>query len=115
MRNDDDLGALLPPEVVPHLRIPSSPHSRPLLRVSSVAVHGSCGSFVAMRLPAFLTDDSPLTRSRLWPRWLFLRALGLIFLSAFYSLAFQIRGLIGEHGILPTTSYLQQLSGVLGA
>src|SRR5437879_6511617 len=26
----------------------------------------------------------------LWPRWLFLRALGLVFLSAFYSLAFQI-------------------------
>jgi hypothetical protein len=52
---------------------------------------------------------------QLWPRWLFLRALGLIFLSAFYSLAFQIRGLIGERGILPTSSYLQQLSGLLGA
>ena len=32
----------------------------------------------------------------LWPRWLFLRALGLIFLSAFYSFAFQIHGLIGD-------------------
>ena len=29
---------------------------------------------------------------RLWPRWLFLRALGLVFLSAFYALAFQIHG-----------------------
>jgi hypothetical protein len=37
----------------------------------------------------------------LWPRWIWLRALGLIFLSAFYSLAFQIDGLIGPRGILP--------------
>jgi hypothetical protein len=37
----------------------------------------------------------------LWPRWLWLRALGLIFFSAFYALAFQIRGLIGPRGILP--------------
>jgi lipase maturation factor 1 len=39
-------------------------------------------------------------------RWLFLRALGLIFFSAFYSLFFQIHGLIGEHGILPAAAYL---------
>ncbi len=50
----------------------------------------------------------------LWPRWLFLRALGLIFLSAFYSLAYQIHGLIGKEGILPAGAYLQQLSGLLG-
>lgn len=36
----------------------------------------------------------------LWPRWLWLRALGLIFFSAFYSWFFQIRGLIGPEGIL---------------
>jgi len=46
----------------------------------------------------------------LWPRWLFLRALGLIFFSAFYSLAFQIHGLIGERGILPATAYLRAIS-----
>ena len=51
----------------------------------------------------------------LWPRWLFLRALGLIFFSAFYSLAFQVHGLIGEHGILPADEYLHQLSGMMGA
>src|SRR4051812_8177220 len=67
-----------------------------------------------MRLPPFLADESPLARSRLWPRWLFLRALGLIFLSAFYSLAFQIHGLIGEQGILPTGPYLQQVREALG-
>lgn len=42
----------------------------------------------------------------LWPRWLLLRALGLIFFSAFYSLAFQIHGLIGSRGILPVAEYL---------
>src|ERR1051325_400107 len=51
----------------------------------------------------------------LWPRWLFLRALGLIFFSAFYSLAFQIHGLIGEQGILPADEYLHQVSGMMGA
>jgi hypothetical protein len=47
----------------------------------------------------------------LWPRWIFLRALGLIFLSAFYSLAFQIHGLIGERGVLPATTYLGAIRG----
>ena len=51
---------------------------------------------------------------RLWPRWLFLRALGLIFFSAFYSLLFQIRGLIGPKGILPAVWYLQMVSHSLG-
>ncbi|HMA01795.1 MAG TPA: lipase maturation factor family protein [Gemmatimonadaceae bacterium] len=47
------------------------------------------------------------------PRWIFLRALGLIFFSAFYSLARQTLGLIGERGILPVGSYLQQVGGAL--
>lgn len=46
----------------------------------------------------------------LWPRWIWLRALGLIFLSVFYSLAFQITGLIGPNGILPARGYLQNFS-----
>ena len=50
----------------------------------------------------------------LWPRWLFLRALGLIFLSAFYSLAFQIHGLVGERGILPAGEYLYALRAATG-
>src|SRR5437764_12333303 len=52
--------------------------------------------------------------SYLWARWLFLRALGLIFFSAFYSLAFQIHGLIGERGILPANYYLHGLTTQLG-
>ena len=57
-------------------------------------------------------DDPPSTY--LWPRWLFLRGLGLIFLSAFYALAFQIHGLIGERGILPAGEYLGNVHRVLG-
>jgi hypothetical protein len=47
------------------------------------------------------------TSTHLWPRWLFLRALGLIYFSAFYSLIFQIKGLIGPNGILPASELLQ--------
>ena len=50
---------------------------------------------------------------RLIPRWLFLRALGLIYFSAFFSLIFQIRGLIGPAGILPAGSYLQAVAQAL--
>jgi hypothetical protein len=60
------------------------------------------------------TAPAGSTSTYLWARWLFLRALGLIFLSAFYSLAFQIHGLIGERGILPAGAYLSDLAGVLG-
>jgi hypothetical protein len=51
---------------------------------------------------------------RLLPRWIFLRALGLIYYSAFFSLVFQIRGLIGPHGILPANEYLTTLAEQFG-
>ncbi|HEY4131695.1 MAG TPA: lipase maturation factor family protein, partial [Gemmatimonadaceae bacterium] len=59
--------------------------------------------------------DKPAVQSYLIPRWLFLRALGLIFLSAFYSLAFQAQGLIGSHGILPVAGYLASVRESVGA
>jgi len=37
-------------------------------------------------------------------RWLFLRLLGIVYLIAFVSLAVQITGLVGEHGLLPAAS-----------
>lgn len=52
--------------------------------------------------------------SRLVSRWLFLRALGAIYFSAFFSLVFQIRGLIGPQGILPAGPYLQAVAQSLG-
>jgi hypothetical protein len=58
----------------------------------------------------WLFDSERGASGRLLPRWLFLRALGLIHYSAFFSLVFQIRGLIGPHGILPANEYLQALA-----
>ncbi|MGC2543363.1 MAG: hypothetical protein WA372_19330, partial [Candidatus Sulfotelmatobacter sp.] len=53
-----------------------------------------------------LFDSEHGASDRLAPRWLFLRALGGIYFSAFFSLIFQIRGLIGPDGILPANEYL---------
>lgn len=47
--------------------------------------------------------------------WLFLRLLAAIYLIAFASLAVQIGGLIGAHGILPAGGYLAAVSHALGA
>jgi hypothetical protein len=52
----------------------------------------------------FSSRDGAL--NRLVPRWIFLRALAAIYFSAFYTLLFQIEGLIGPSGILPAQSYL---------
>ena len=57
--------------------------------------------------PEPISDERP---GHLWPRWIFLRALALIYFSAFYSLLFQMKGLIGPDGILPTTDYLQAVN-----
>lgn len=62
----------------------------------------------------WLFDGSRGPSDRLLPRWLFLRALGAVYFSAFFSLAFQIRGLIGPEGILPAGSYLQAVAQALG-
>src|SRR5215831_8143257 len=51
---------------------------------------------------------------RLIARWLFLRALSAIYFSAFFSLLFQIRGLIGPDGILPADAYLEAVEKSLG-
>ncbi len=53
--------------------------------------------------------------SYLRARWIWLRALGGIFFSAFYSLYFQIHGLIGQNGILPANAYLDAVRHALGA
>jgi hypothetical protein len=65
-------------------------------------------------LDRFFAPDPAVGRGVLWPRWIFLRCLGLIFFSAFYSLAFQIQGLIGPRGVLPAGRYLSEVSSLLG-
>ena len=62
-----------------------------------------------------LASDPVQAPRRLAARWLFLRALGLIFFSAFYSLLRQVRGLIGPDGLLPADQYLQAIRQVSGA
>ncbi|MBI1319182.1 MAG: lipase maturation factor family protein [Candidatus Hydrogenedens sp.] len=47
-------------------------------------------------------------------RWLFLRALALVYLIAFSSLGGQIPGLIGEQGILPTGRFLDAVQNYYG-
>src|SRR5215210_2974165 len=84
------------------------------LRSLGMMKGASIAAQVHMPLSTALAELSSSARGQLWPRWLFLRALGLIFLSAFYSLAFQIHGLIGQRGILPAGEYLQQVRTVIG-
>src|SRR2546428_677134 len=62
----------------------------------------------------WLFDSDHGASGRLLPRWIFLRILGLIYYSAFFSLTFQIRGLIGPHGILPAGEYLEALAERFG-
>jgi lipase maturation factor len=67
-------------------------------------------------LPRWLFASDPDWRPGfLKARWIFLRALGLIFFSAFFSLLFQIRGLIGPDGILPAGDYLANVAQYFGA
>ena len=62
---------------------------------------GNPGNFVH-----WLFDSRDGAPGRLVPRWIFLRALAAIYFSAFYSLLFQIKGLIGTEGILPAHEFL---------
>ncbi len=62
----------------------------------------------------WLLDSEHGASDRVIPRWIFLRWLGFIYFSAFFSLIFQIRGLIGPEGILPAGDYLQAVAHSLG-
>ena len=62
----------------------------------------------------WLFDSRHGPHGRLIPRWIFLRALAAIYFSAFYSLLFQIKGLIGPEGILPAQQYLTLVANSLG-
>jgi len=52
--------------------------------------------------------------NRFAPRWIFLRALAVLYFSAFFSLLFQIEGLIGSQGILPAQHFLAVLHSRIG-
>jgi hypothetical protein len=61
-----------------------------------------------MPLPSLFRDTYEVSR------WLFLRALGFVFLVAFLSLFNQLHGLIGSTGILPAVDFLNAAKGHLG-
>jgi lipase maturation factor 1 len=63
----------------------------------------------------WLFDGQAGSRSRFIPRWIFLRALAAIYFSAFFSLLFQIEGLIGPRGILPAKHFLSVVGSEIGA
>jgi lipase maturation factor 1 len=54
----------------------------------------------------WLIDSDQGPKNRLVARWIFLRALGGIYFSAFFSLLFQIKGLMGPDGIFPVQQFL---------
>jgi hypothetical protein len=60
----------------------------------------------------YLFDSFHGSTNHFIARWLFLRALGLIYFSAFFSLLFQVRGLIGSQGILPAADFLHAVRGL---
>ena len=62
----------------------------------------------------WLFDSRNGPTDRFLSRWIFLRALGVIYFSAFFPLVFQIRGLIGPEGILPAGEYLKSVGEQLG-
>ena len=65
----------------------------------------------------WLLDPEPLrpdgTATHLWVRWIFLRAFGLIYFSAFLPLIYEVRGMLGANGILPIVDYLQAVAGAM--
>src|ERR1700721_1458355 len=66
------------------------------------------------RVVRWLFDPRQGWPEQMLPRWLFLRALGLTYFSGFFSLLFQIRGLIGPDGILPASEYLAAVAKSAG-
>jgi predicted DCC family thiol-disulfide oxidoreductase YuxK/tetratricopeptide (TPR) repeat protein len=61
------------------------------------------------RLDGWLMGWHTEASSYFLSRWLFLRALGVVYLIAFTSLWVQVHGLIGSRGILPIANLLQML------
>jgi len=58
--------------------------------------------------------EAPPGPTYLLARWLFLRLLGVVYLVAFVSLAVQITGLVGDHGILPARLFLERARDLYG-
>jgi hypothetical protein len=75
----------------------------------------SASSYRLVRWARWLFDAQSGSQARYIPRWIFLRALAAIYFSAFFSLLFQIEGLIGPRGILPAQRYLGAVQRAVGS
>jgi predicted DCC family thiol-disulfide oxidoreductase YuxK len=75
-----------------------------------IADHRPLGTAVTTLFWGRRTEPSTYARTS----WLFLRALGIVYLIAFWSLGVQIVGLSGHEGILPADSYLAAVRGATG-
>src|SRR2546429_711915 len=64
--------------------------------------------------PAAAGETSTGGPTSVLSRWLFLRLLGLVYLIAFVSLALQVTGLVGDHGIIPATAFLERPRALYG-
>jgi hypothetical protein len=62
----------------------------------------------------WIFDSRQGPRTVLLARWLWLRALALIYFSAFFALLFQVKGLIGPQGILPAGETLEAIAKAAG-
>ena len=60
------------------------------------------------------STPAQVRRTGLIPRWIFLRSLALIYFSAFYSLLFQIKGLIGPRGSFARATVSWRRGAALG-
>src|SRR5205085_2221029 len=76
--------------------------------IPELAPSGGCAIIPAVGL------DPGERRFRL-ARWLFFRLLALSYLAAFLSIAAQVEGLVGSHGILPIQATLDAATEQLGA
>src|SRR5438552_2814898 len=75
----------------------------------------TAGRTVLNRLSRFLSGPQAGPPTYALVEWLFIRVLGLTYFVAFASLAVQITGLIGSHGILPAADFLQSIHNHLGS
>lgn len=91
--------------------LPSERHEK---LAQAASTYGNWSMKRPIEVVRWFFDPQRGPTDRLLPRWLFLRALGLIYFSAFFSLIFQIRGLIGPQGILPANEYLQVVARSMG-
>ncbi|MBV9463671.1 MAG: DUF393 domain-containing protein, partial [Verrucomicrobiae bacterium] len=86
-----------------------APISEELYRL--VADHRTAAS----RLNHLLWGNRFTPPGRAFSSWLFLRALGFIYLIAFISFGVQARGLVGQQGILPVVNMLDAAKAQFGS